>query len=461
MQHRIRSIVVSLLILLTLLLSACTPAAIPAAEAPAAGEAAATEANAEAAATEASAEAAPGEVIEIEYWQYNFEARIKAMDQLIALFEEQNPGIKVIHNSEVPYDNYRDKIAASVPAGVGPDVATLFYGWQSVWVSEGYIVPLPEDAFPPDKISAEFSPMVQASFQDGTLYTLPTAVRTLALFYNKDLMAQAGLDPENPPTTLEELAQQAVQCTKLDAQGNYEIMGFPVSMTGQAHHWFREVLLRQFGQQPYSDDYTQVLWNASQGGYDAWNELLKFQTELKTGDATLFDGDPNFFLNGKACFHIDGSFRLGTIASSAPDLNFGVVELPEHNGVKSTFGSYWTHGITQKAAADPARMEAAVKFLQFITTPEAGALWVKETGELPAQLAAASDPELLADPKLGAFAAGLPYAHSTFFVDESKDRQALVDAYDAVVLNGADPAAELDFAVETVQALLDEYWANQ
>lgn len=452
MQHRKYTVLVSLLALLTLLLSACAPTAIPAPPAPAAGDAGATE---------AAAEAASGEVIEIEYWQYNFEARIKAMDQLIALFEEQNPGIKVIHNSEVPYDNYRDKIAASVPAGVGPDVATLFYGWQPVWVSEGYIVPLPEDAFPPDQISAEFSPMVQASFQDGKLYTLPTAVRTLALFYNKDLMTQAGLDPEKPPTTLEELEQQAVQCTRLDAQGNYEIMGFPVSMTGQAHHWFREVLLRQFGQQPYSDDYTQVLWNASQGGYDAWNELLKFQTELKTGDATLFDGDPNFFLNGKACFHIDGSFRLGTIASNAPDLNFGVVELPEHNGVKSTFGSYWTHGITQKAAADPARMAAAVKFLQFITTPEAGALWVKATGELPAQLAAASDPELLADPKLGAFAAGLPYARSTFFVDESKDRQALIDAYNAVVLNGADPATELDFAVETVQALLDEYWAKQ
>ena len=91
---------------------------------------------------------------------------------------------------------------------------------------------------------------------------------------------------------------------------------------------------------------------------------LKFETELKTGDATLFDGDPNFFLAGKACFQIDGSFRLGTIADNAPDLNFGVVELPEHNGVKSTFGSYWTHGITNKAAADPARMDAAVKFLQ-------------------------------------------------------------------------------------------------
>lgn len=442
-----------LVVAIAMLVSACAAPVVPAA-APA-GEAAAT--------TEPAAEdaAAAGEPVEIEYWQYNFESRITAMDELIALFEAENPGIKVIHNSEIPYDNYRDKIAASVPAGVGPDVATLFYGWQPAWVDAGYLVPLPADAFPPEMVNSEFSPMVQASYQDGELYTLPTAVRTLALFYNKDLMTAAGLDPENPPTTLAELEEQAAQCTKLDAQGNYEIMGFPVSMTGQAHHWFREVLLRQFGQQPYSDDYTQVQWNASQGGYDAWNELLKFQTELKTGDATLFDGDPNFFLTGKACFHIDGSFRLGTIASSAPDLNFGVVELPEHNGVKSTFGSYWTHGITSKAAADPARMAAATKFLQFITTPEAGAMWVKQTGELPAQLAAASDPELLADPKLGAFAAGLPYAVSTFFVDESKDRQALIDAYDAVVLSDADPKEELDIAVQTVQDMLDEYWAAQ
>jgi multiple sugar transport system substrate-binding protein len=158
---------------------------------------------------------------------------------------------------------------------------------------------------------------------------------------------------------------------------------------------------------------------------------------------------------------VDGSFRLGTIASSAPDLNFGVTELPEYNGVKSTFGSYWTHGITKKAADDPARMEAAIKFLQFITTPEAGSLWVDIVGELPAQLEAANNPDLLADEKLGAFAAGLPYAHSTFFVDESKDRQALIDAYDAVVLADADPAAELDFAVETVQELFDEFWADR
>ena len=99
--------------------------------------------------------------------------------------------------------------------------------------------------------------------------------------------------------------------------------------------------------------------------------------------------------------------------------------------------------------------------LPFITTPEAGKLWVGIVGELPAQLEAANDPALLADPKLGAFAAGLPYAQSTFFVDETKDRQAILDAYDAVVLTGADPKEELDIAVATVQEMLDEFWSSR
>ena len=103
-------------------------------------------------------EAAAGDVVEIEYWQYNFGARVDAMNQLIAQFEAENPGIKVIHNSDIPYDDFRDKIAASVPAGVGPDVATLFYGWQPAWIDAGFLVPLPEDAFPPEMVPQRVQP---------------------------------------------------------------------------------------------------------------------------------------------------------------------------------------------------------------------------------------------------------------------------------------------------------------
>ena len=399
--------------------------------------------------------------VTIEYWQYFYDARVDAMNRLIQQFEGENPDIHVIHTN-FPYADYRDKIAASVPAGVGPDVATLYYGWMPLWVDSGYLVPLPEDEFPPSMIESEFSPLVQAGKFDGKYWAIPTAVRTLSLFWNKDLFVAAGLDPEKPPTTLDEFVEYAKKLTKLDANGDYEVMGYAVEMDGQAHHWYREILTRQFGQVPQSEDYRKIQWNASEGGYEAWEWLCKFETEYKTGTNDLFDGATEAFYQGRLALHIDGSFRLGSLASNAPDLNFGVAPMPiGPSGEMTTFGSFWTHGLTNKAASDPKRLAAAVKFLKFITTDEAMALWVDKVGELPARLEAASDPDLLADPHLGAFAKQLPYAYATFFVNESDDRQALIDAYDAVRLTGEDPRAALDEAVEKVQALFDEYWATQ
>ena len=402
---------------------------------------------------------AESEIVTIEYWQYFFDARVDAMNRLIQQFEAANPDVRVVHNSDIPYADFRDKIAASAPAGVGPDVATMFYGWVPAWVDAGYLIPLPAEDFSPDEIAATFSPMVPNSQFEGEYWAIPTAVRTLALFWNKDLFVEAGLDPESPPTTLEELEEMAQALTKYDDAGNIEIEGFPVALPGQAHHWFREVLVRQFGGVPYSDDNKTVMYNSPEG-CEAFEYMLQFETVFNTGSNDLFEDATQAFLQGKSALHIDGSFRIGSIAANAPDLNYGVTELPVGNGVQSTFGSYWTHGITRKAAEDPARLEAATRFLKFITTAESGSIWVNKVGELPAQLEAASNEELLADPILGAFAAGLPYAHATFFVDESVQRQVLIDAYDSVRLADADPCDALNEAAETEQALLDEFWAD-
>ncbi len=407
---------------------------------------------------------AQDDVIEIEYWQYNFAARVDAMNMLIEQFEAENPDIRIIHNSDIPYANFRDELAASAPAGVGPDIVTLFYGWIPAFVDAGYLAPLPEDPFSEDFILETFSPMVANSKFEGSYWAIPTAVRSLALFWNKDIFAAAGLDPEMPPATLDEFVDIALATTTYD--GGEDIFsitqqGHAPALAAQDHHWFREVLLRQFGGVPYSDDGRTVTYN-SEEGCAAFSWLAAFETEHKTGSNDLFEDATNSFINGTAALHVDGSFRVGTIARNNPDLNYGVTELPiGPNGEQHTFGSYWTHGITRRANDDPARMEAAVKFLQFITRPEAGTLWVNSVGELPAQLAAASDEGILNDPILGAFSAGLEYAHATFFVDESAQRQVLIDAFDNVRLGGMDPCDALDEAAAAEQELLDDFWADR
>ena len=407
---------------------------------------------------------ADGHVVEIEYWQYNFGARVDAMNALIEQFHEANPDVRVVHNSDIPYANFRDELAASAPAGVGPDVVTLFYGWIPAFVDAGYLVPLPEEDFPAEWIESHFSPMVANSKFEGSYWAVPTAVRSLALFWNKDIFEAAGLDPEAPPTTLDEFVETAIATTIYD--GDAEILnitqqGYAPQISGQAHHWFREVLSRQFGAVPYNDDYTEVLFNSPEG-CEAFAWLASFETEHKTGSDDLLNGATESFITGTAALHIDGSFRLGTIARNNPDLNYGVAELPVGpNGERSTFGSYWTHGITRRAGADEARMDAAVRFLQFITTAEAGALWVSIVGELPAQLESAANEDLLADPRLGPFAAGLEYSHATFFADESQQRTHLEDAFDLIRVGGVDACEALDEAAALEQALLDDFWAGR
>lgn len=402
------------------------------------------------------------DVIEIEYWQYNFAPRVVAMDMLIEQFEAENPDVHVIHNNEIVYDNFRDQIAASAPAGVGPDVVTLFYGWIPAFIDAGYLVPLPQDEFPNEWIESHFSPMVSESKFEGEYWAIPTAVRSLALFYNIDLLEAAGFD--GPPETLDELVEMAQATTTYDGDGtdilNIVTQGYGIGLNAQDHHWFREVLVRQFGGVPYSDDNRTVLWGGEEG-CEAFKYLAQFELELMTGSNDLFDGVTNAFVNGDSAMHIDGSFRLGTIANNNPDLNFGVAELPVGpNGESHTFGSYWTHGITRRAAEDEARMDASARFLKFITTAEAGKLWVENVGELPAQLESASDPDVLANPLWSAFSVGLGYSHATFFIDESAQRQVLIDAYDQVKF-GADACDALAEAAEIEQELIDEFWEDR
>lgn len=104
--------------------------------------------------------------VEIEYWQYFFDGRVKAINALIEKFEAENPDIKVVHR-HFPYDQYRTKVAAAVPAGEGPDVVQLYYGWLGEYQKAGLLQPLSQERFNPDTIDQEFFPMVQEMKTDG------------------------------------------------------------------------------------------------------------------------------------------------------------------------------------------------------------------------------------------------------------------------------------------------------
>ena len=231
--------------------------------------------------------AAPARAVEIDYWQYVFETRVKAMDQLIAKFEAANPGIKV-KQTTVPYADYQTKVAAAIIAGQGPDVMQLFYGWLDTFITGKLIQPLPADAFPAAKIEADFFPVVTAMKRGGQYYGLPTAVRSLALFYNKKLFEAAGLDPAKPPQTLDALVAAAEKTVKRDGAGNIISEGITLDPAGQDHHWWREALVRQFGGAPYTENDRKTAY-ASEAGVKALQFYIDLQTKQKVGQIGFMD----------------------------------------------------------------------------------------------------------------------------------------------------------------------------
>ena len=392
--------------------------------------------------------------VEIEYWQYFFDARVTAMEQLIENFEAANPDITV-KMTHFPYADYRTKVAAAIPAGEGPDVVQLFYGWLNDYVEAELIQPLPADAFPASTIDAEFFPMVQAMKDGDQYWALPTAVRSLALFYNERLLEEAGVEP---PTTFDEMLAAAAAMTKRDGAGNLTQVGITAGMTAQDHHWWREGLIRQMGGEPYMDDYTKVNYNS-----DAGLKALEFYTSLFTGDDAVtaigFMDEPQAaFKAGRAGMHIDGSFRIGSL-NKTRGLKWGVTELPATaDGTRSNYSSYWVNAITTKAEGE--KYDAAVKFMQYVTSDEAMQIWLDVVGELPAKPSVGLTEANANDETYGPFIRGLAYANTTKFANESAQRQLMVEMVERITVEGMSPADSLAMAAEAEQKILDEYYAD-
>ena len=77
------------------------------------------------------------------------------------------------------------------------------------------------------------------------------------------------------------------------------------------------------------------------------------------------------FRAGRAAMTIDGTFRLGAFGR-IKGFEWGVTELPANaDGKRSNYASYWVNAITTKAQGE--KLDAAKKFLAFVTSPEGDA----------------------------------------------------------------------------------------
>ncbi|MEL7433731.1 MAG: extracellular solute-binding protein [Chloroflexota bacterium] len=411
------------------------------------------------------------DVVEIYYWQpSNNGSRIDVMEQLIEQFEDENPNIDIIHNVDIPSTGplFDDALELALREGEGPHIVTIFNGWIPNYAWRGMIIPLPEGSFDPQDIREDYYPIVQSSIYEGRYWALPTAVRSMALFYNIEHFDAVGLDYPNDDWTWDDFiaAVEVLNDAEDFIDTNEDIVGFDWVVSGWGHHWLREVLVPQFGGQSFVDLPNESVW-----GSDAACEAFTFalSTEARptsAGEERAFYSDPAisvgaYFDAGLASMHIDGSFRISNIDT----FEFGVARLPTvgEGGEERSFGSYWAHALTPRVLANNSastleEREATIRFLQFITSESAGELWFEFTSELPALR---RTPLSFSSPaqaqQLTPFVASLDDAYATPFINEALQRDIIETAYNSVILDGADPCDALRDVDTEIQELIDDF----
>ncbi|WP_052665366.1 ABC transporter substrate-binding protein [Nitriliruptor alkaliphilus] len=148
-------------------------------------------------------------------------------------FAAKHPNVEVVFESQ-PFDQYYTLVGTAMQSGSGPDVI-LFNGGAQLRGRTDSLIPLDDHLGDlRDRLTG------WDAFMDGdTTYAVPLTLQGFPIYYNKALYAEAGLDPESPPTTWEDLeaACEAIESsTDADcfALGNQEGIGIEFFLSGYA-----------------------------------------------------------------------------------------------------------------------------------------------------------------------------------------------------------------------------------
>ena len=388
----------------------------------------------------------------------------KAADE----FSQKNPNVKV--SVEVVPGSETDvaKLMTAVRSGAGPDIAVIDRFTVAQRAATGLLVDLtPLIAKEGKDLGQEYSeaPWQEVLYQKK-VYALPTNTDARVLFYNKQLLKEAGVDlsefdPAKGPIDPQRFKEIAFKLNKTDSSGAYTRIGFvPWLEQGWGYTWGYA-----FGGSFF--DFANCKVTATDPGvvkgyqfvYD-WAKALdpqKARTFVDTywqwpSVGTLPDSQMPFF-TGKVAFVISGNWVFSTMKDAAPNLDYGVTYIPAPNGQKTSWSGGWSVAILQGAK----NIEAAYQLLRFVAGEEGQTLLAKEASSLPTMKSLVQRKDLYA-PEYEFFLNLLPVSKSrppipvgALYWDKLKE------ALEAVITNSQTPEAALKTVVDTVQPQMDRY----
>ncbi|XKE94346.1 ABC transporter substrate-binding protein [Metaplanococcus flavidus] len=323
----------------------------------------------------------------VDFWSFwGSELRRPVIDKIVADFNASQDEIEVKHTYS-PWGDIWTKELAAIAAGNPPDVVINDINATAIRGKENQAMNLSE--FMDDSFSEKFYPELwNATLYEGDSYGIPFNTDTRVLFYNKDAFEEAGLDPEDPPSTWAELEEYAA---KLDVKNgdDYDRLGFyPLWGVG-----YDVWLLNANGENYFGEDNNVDNVNINtETNAEVLNWLKSWRDRIgedvvNSYQAQIDSQQGNPFFSGDLAMLVQQPTFYTQISEYAEDLNFGVAPLPEYepgNGHTSWGGGFVAE--IPEGSSDP---EAAWAFIEYLTGAEAQEYWAVQNFDNVANIEAA------------------------------------------------------------------------
>jgi multiple sugar transport system substrate-binding protein len=300
------------------------------------------------------------------------------------------------------------KILAAITGGDPPDL--LIQGGPDnagTWAREKLLTPL-DDVITANNMSVDeiFPGPLATCRYFGKLYCLPWGTDIYALYWNKALFKEAGLDPEKPPQTLEELDQYAEKLTKVDADGNITQLGF---LPDFSWSHLGDAYAMLFGASPVNQDGTQITFNSPEF-IQAMEWQRKFYNKLGFDKIDKFkqgfgeySSPQNGFYSGKLGMMIEGEWQPNFIKSAGVNLDYGVAPAPYPAANPERKNTASVAGTIMSIPTGVKNPDLSAKALAYLQGPKPLADFMVNNKNLPTTKAAAQDPRFREDAKFAVF----------------------------------------------------------
>ncbi|WP_336784983.1 ABC transporter substrate-binding protein [Paenibacillus sp. MMO-177] len=348
----------------------------------------------------ASSNSGGGKAVELTFWGDWAGDGQKQFQTMVDAF---NKSQDKVHVKYVLQQDLITKFLTAATSGGAPDVL-LWDRWRTpLYAPKNVLHPI-DDFMTKDGLNKDdfYGEALKELSYGDKLYGLPLTVDARALFYNKKLLADAGVT--QPPTTWDELEQAAIKTTKWNGS-KLEVAGFSLADNGLFNMY-----LQQAGGSMLTDDGKKTNFNNEKGlsVLAFWDRMLNQDKVYKVGFEQGLGEGTDAFATGKVAMTYNGPWMLSTYKKYGKDLDFGVVPPPagpngDKGGVMGGFGL-----VIPEASKN---QEAAWEFIKWWTANKDNALlWAKTSLNIPGYKPALDDPFFKEDPLWQPFLDTLEFA---------------------------------------------------